>query len=456
MSGLPAGWAHAPVEAIADVQLGKMLDRSKQEGTPYRYIGNINVRWHSFDLRNLQTMKLSDADIARFSIKNGDVMVCEGGEPGRCAVWNLGSKNIAYQKALHRVRLATGMSPALFAYQIQISAMTGSLAKHFTGSTIQHLPRAAFMTVDVIVPPLPEQKRIADKLDSVLARVDACRDRLDHLPALLKRFRQSILAAATSGQLTEGWRNSTSVNLSSWRNERFGQLINEMRNGLSARPTEQPPGAKILRISAVRSGAVDFNDHRYLEVDQATRKLYGLEQDDLLITRYNGSLEFVGVCARVSTSPAEYVYPDKLIRVRVNKEDVVPAFVEIAFGSQGIRIQIESFVKSSAGQKGVSGADLKTTIIQVPPLAEQHEIVRRVDILFAFADRLEARLATARRQVEQLTPALLAKAFRGELVPQDPADEPAAELLKRLAATRAAAPPIKRGRKTAPKTKSMG
>ena len=92
----------------------------------------------------------------------------------------------------------------------------------------------------------------------------------------------------------------------------------------------------------------------------------------------------------------------------------------------------------------------------LPPLAEQHEIVRRVESLFTFADRLEARLATARKQVEQLTPALLAKAFRGELVPQDPADEPAAELLKRLAATRAAAPPIKRGRKTAPKTKSMG
>ena len=86
----------------------------------------------------------------------------------------------------------------------------------------------------------------------------------------------------------------------------------------------------------------------------------------------------------------------------------------------------------------------------VPPLPEQTEIVRRVEILFAFADRLEARLATARQQVGQLTPALLAKAFRGELVPQDPADEPAAELLKRLAAQRAAAPVGKRSRTGAP------
>ena len=99
--------------------------------------------------------------------------------------------------------------------------------------------------------------------------------------------------------------------------------------------------------------------------------------------------------------------------------------------------------------KGISGGDLKTTRIPFPPLPEQTEIVRRVEILFAFADRLEARLATARRQVGQLTPALLAKAFRGELVAQDPADEPASELLKRLAAQRDAAPKARRGRQGA-------
>ncbi|KXB30324.1 restriction endonuclease subunit S [Dechloromonas denitrificans] len=87
--------------------------------------------------------------------------------------------------------------------------------------------------------------------------------------------------------------------------------------------------------------------------------------------------------------------------------------------------------------------------VPVPSLPEQTEIIRRVEILFAFADRLEARLTTARRQVGQLTPALLAKAFRGELVPQDPADEPAAELLKRLAAQRETAPKTNRGRKIA-------
>lgn len=96
---------------------------------------------------------------------------------------------------------------------------------------------------------------------------------------------------------------------------------------------------------------------------------------------------------------------------------------------------------------GIKASRLKEVTISIPGLAEQAEIVRRVETLFAFADRLEARLAQAQAAVDRLTPSLLAKAFRGELVPQDPADEPAAELLKRMAASRAApAPKTRKGR----------
>ncbi len=104
--------------------------------------------------------------------------------------------------------------------------------------------------------------------------------------------------------------------------------------------------------------------------------------------------------------------------------------------------------KGSAGQVNISLSQCRDFVFPVPPLPEQHEIVRRVETLFAFADRLEARCTAARKQVGQLTPALLAKAFRGELVPQDPNDEPAAELLKRLAASRGDAPRARRGRRS--------
>jgi len=319
-------------------------------------------------------------------------------------------------------------------------AMTGAVG-------LRRVPRDFLISDELPVPPSAEQKRIADKLDTVLTRVDAVNTRLARVAPILKRFRQSVLAAATSGQLTEDWRvlNSTTE---PWQKARLEDLIQEMRNGLAAKPDENPEGRKILRISAVRPGVLDTTDHRYLTTDESNAKLYELRKGDLLFTRYNGSLEYVGVCAMVSEDLPAYVYPDKLIRVRAKADLALPKFIELASAAAEARSQIEGYVKSSAGQKGISGGNLKSLRIDVPSIEEQTEIVRRVETLFTFADRLEARLKSAQTATERLTPALLAKAFRGELVPQDPNDEPASELLKRLAAT-ASSPAPKRGRRKA-------
>jgi len=144
-------------------------------------------------------------------------------------------------------------------------------------------------------------------------------------------------------------------------------------------------------------------------------------------------MEFVGVCALVKDNLAGFVYPDKLIRVRARRDQVLPAYLELASNGPLARAQVESYVKSSAGQKGISGADLKSILIRVPALAEQAEIVRRVEALFKVADNIEARHTAADRQAQRLTALTLAKAFRGELVQQNPQDEPASVLLQRIA-----------------------
>jgi type I restriction enzyme S subunit len=270
--------------------------------------------------------------------------------------------------------------------------------------------------------------------------------------AILKRFRQAVLAAATSGELTREWREERRGE-ESIKPVRLGDVIREMRNGLSPKPSLTPPGVRILRIGAIRPGSIDFEDCRYLELSPKDAEQYALLDGDLIFTRYNGTLEFVGVCALVQNVPGGYVYPDKLIRVRCDNGLALPAFVELAFGSANARAQIELLIKSSAGQKGVSGGDLKGIRFGLPSIPEQEEIVRRAQQLLTLAEQLEARLTAARKLVDRLTPALLAKAFRGELVPQDPGDEPASALLERIRAARqaeaAASGPSRRGRKKA-------
>jgi type I restriction enzyme S subunit len=298
-----------------------------------------------------------------------------------------------------------------------------------------------------VLAPLPEQKRIADKLDSVLARVDACRDRLGRLPALLKRFRQSILAAATSGKLTEDWREANLAE-QGWNATKLENLCTSVFDG--------PFGSNLksddYTSSGVRVVRLENIGHLYFEASKETyisdEKYQGLakhslQPDDILFSSFVD--EEVRVC----------LYPAKLTTAAINKADCfclrpdaskcIPSYLSYRLASRATYVELKELVHGATRPR-INLKQLRQYLVEVPELQEQTEIVRRAEIIFAFADRLEARLATARRQVGQLTPALLAKAFRGELVALDPADEPAAELLKRLAAQREAAPKAKRTR----------
>lgn len=298
-----------------------------------------------------------------------------------------------------------------------------------------------------VLAPLPEQKRIADKLDSTLARVEACRDRLDRIPALLKRFRQSILAAATSGRLTEDWRQGRKY---SPKPEQFDNLIAEAITGLVRSTADQfaqesgkTPYLKMNNVS--ESWGYDDSNLVYVECSPEEKIRFQLKPGDWLFNTRN-SVELVGKSCVWNGAPI--VFNNNLLRVRF-KETINPWFVEIWFRSSRGKASLATVKSATTSVAAIYQRSLRAITLDVPDSAEQHEIVRRVEILFAYADRLEARLNRARQQAAQLTPAVLAKAFRGELVPQDPADEPAAALLQRLAASRAAAPKPRRGRKAA-------
>ncbi|WP_431286775.1 restriction endonuclease subunit S [Roseateles chitinivorans] len=439
MSTLPKGWGSTTVKNLAGTS-GLFVDGDWVESKDQDPNGDIRLlqladigdgvfldksdRWineEAFTRLRCTRLETGDVLIARMPDPLGRACLMPSLEKRCVTVVDVAALRVDPQVADNRWVMHTVNAPQLRA---EISAQA-------SGTTRKRISRGNLGGLLVPLPPESEQKRIADKIDTVLTRVDAVNTRLARVAPILKRFRQSALAAATSGRLTEDWRvlNSTSK---PWRKATLEDLIEEMRNGLAAKPDESPAGRKILRISAVRPGFLDTTDHRYLTTDESSAKLYELRKGDLLFTRYNGSLEYVGVCAMVSEDLPGYVYPDKLIRVRVKASVALPKFIELVSSAAEARLQIEGYVKSSAGQKGISGGSLRTLRMAVPPVEEQTEIVRRVETLFAFADRLEARLKTAQTSTERLTPSLLAKAFRGELVPQDPNDEPASELLRRL------------------------
>ena len=307
-------------------------------------------------------------------------------------------------------------------------------------------------TFQIPIAPAAEQKRIADKLDTVLTRVDAVNTRLARVAPLLKRFRQSVLAAATSGRLTEDWRNAQKA--ADWMPRTVGSLCLQISDGpfgsnlKSDDYTEE--GARVVRLENIGHLSFDNTKKTFVAFDKyETLKKHTLNAGDLLFS------SFVDEEVRVCEFPAGVVEPTinkaDCFCVRVDETKASRHFLMFRLACKSTYQELKELVHGATRPR-INLGQLRRFELMLPSPAEQTEIVRRVETLFAFADRLEARLAQAQTAATRLTPALLAKAFRGELVPQDPNDEPAAELLRRLQAERVTAPKASagwgRGRKT--------
>jgi type I restriction enzyme S subunit len=161
------------------------------------------------------------------------------------------------------------------------------------------------------------------------------------------------------------------------------------------------------------------DDIKYAKLEPTEFESLRLTPGDILMIRSNGSVSLLGKAALIGEKEADFAYAGYLIRLRPNKSKVVPAFLNVVFSSFGVRLQIELPARSTSGVNNINSDEVKSLYIPLPNFAEQHEIVRRVDALFALADKIEARATSAAARVEKITQAILAKAFRGELVPTE-------------------------------------
>ncbi|MDP2177344.1 restriction endonuclease subunit S [Methylicorpusculum sp.] len=308
---------------------------------------------------------------------------------------------------------------AFFRFVQAIKLPDRGYARHY-----QHLRNS-----QIPLPPLNEQKRIADKLDAVLARADICRDRLDRIPAILKRFRQSVLASAIGGYLTEDWRSKYHLN-EKWERVRLNQVGESRLGKMLDKNKNVGEETPYIRNINVRWFAIDLNDILSIRVTQDEKKKLALIPGDVLICEGGEP----GRCSIWKESNSNFVYQKALHRVRLG-DKCIPEWFCYALKHAADSEQLAAFFTGTT-IKHLTGVALTNWEFLLPSVDEQTEIVRRVESLFAYADRMEARYNNARAQVEKLTSALLAKAFRGELVPQDPKDEPASELLARIHAQR--------------------
>jgi type I restriction enzyme S subunit len=451
---------------IGTVDLGRQRSPENHQGPHMRpYLRAANVTWNGVDVSDVLSMNFDEADFERYALTSGDVLINEGSgsaaEVGKPAIWRGEIEGCCFQNTLLRVRPTACTSEYVHRYLLH-AAKSRRFVPSTQGVNIFHIGKAGLARFPIPVPPLPEQRRIVAKLDRLSARSAAARRHLARVAALAARAKQAILAAAFNGDLTADWREANALGPvvattdlidgrardleplpDGWAWTAVGALA-VVSGGLTKNPkrAEMMLRAPYLRVANVYANELRLGDVAEIgctraEIDHAT-----LVAGDLLVVEGNGSLDQIGRVALWRGGIEGCLHQNHIIRVRPGA-NMLPEFGLFWLLSPGGRIAIEAVASSSSGLHTLSISKVKGLPIPAVPLPEQREIVRRIEAAFARIDRLADESARAARLVDRLDERLLAKAFRGELVPQDAADEPAAALLARLRQTRATVP--KRG-----------
>ena len=194
------GWVVRKVAEIAQHSLGKMLDKAKNKGEPQLYLRNINVRWFTFDLSDLLQMPFLPTETDKYTAVKGDVLICEGGYPGRAAIWNE-DYPIYFQKALHRVRFHAPEHNKWFVYYLFIQDTSGDLKQHFSGTGIQHFTGEVLARFEIPLPPFAELRRAVATFDKLAEETQRLASLYERKLAALEALKRSLLHQAFTGQL---------------------------------------------------------------------------------------------------------------------------------------------------------------------------------------------------------------------------------------------------------------
>ena len=497
MIALPTGWASISLSELVLLKtgpFGSTLHQSDyvQGGIPL--VNPMHIAAGRIVASAKSCVSLDTAErLSDFRFRLRDIVLGRRGEMGRCAIvsarevgWLCGTGSLI-------VRPNHSAINADFLQRfIASDAVVQYLLSASVGSTMANLNQEHLLGLSVNLPPVAEQTRIVEKLEELFSDLDAGVAELKAAQKKLAQYRQSLRKAAVEGALTAEWRTrntplETGAQLlehilterrarweakqtlkfkeqgktppkdwqkkypepgslndkpratlpAGWTWASVDQLSpDDLTNGRSVPSAES--GAKVLRLTAVRNGRIDLSASKHGAWTEEEAKPFAVFEGDLLIVRGNGSLPLVGRAALVPKVQEQVAYPDTLIRLRVVESVVRPAWLGLMWDSKTTRTHLERRARTSAGIYKISQPDIVSVAIPVPPLEEQDEILEAFATSGQSVVEVELMIGIGLKQSTAQRQNILCAAFAGQLVPQDPKDEPASVLLTRIRAGRPA------------------
>lgn len=395
---VPKGWEWVSLSEIAHSCLGKMLDKAKNQGTLQPYLRNVNVRWGTFELEDLLQMPFVEEEDERFSVVQGDLVVCEGGEPGRCAIWE-NKESIKFQKALHRIRCFNGALNYYIKIVIEWYASSKNIELYYTGSTIKHLTGEALNTLQIPLPPIQEQHHIVSIVEQWMSLIDLFDTESSELKQSIEKAKSKILDLAIHGKLVPQDPNDEPASEllkrinpkftpcdnahyenvpSNWalaRVEDIGQLLSG-RDLTKDECNSENIGLPYL-IGASNIEGNTFSFIRWTEKPQVISQI-----GDILIS-CKGTIGAI-----VKNDIGDIHIARQFMAIRPNTDGITSDYLHICM----IAV-VEEIKKDARGViPGIARDDILTKVFAIPPINEQRRIIAAINQYHSILDNISANL----------------------------------------------------------------
>jgi len=435
---MPKSWVHVAIADICDLINGRAFKPSDwtSKGLPIIRIQNLNNDDAEFNYCDFEVDQ-------KFIVGKGQLLFAWSGTPGTsfgAHIWNKGKAVL--NQHIFKVQNNKEIIEKVFLMYLLNHKVSEYVAKAHGTAGLAHITKGKFENSEIPLPPLNEQKRIVAKIEELFTKLDAGIDSLKKVKVQIKRYRQAVLKAAFEGKLTENLRRDDEYDEDliplSWSRYFLPDVMaKKLNNGYSGKPVKYETPIRVLSLSATTSGIFNGSCYKYLDESFSPESPFWLKKDDILLQRGN-TLEYVGVPAIYKGNDNQYLFPDLMIRLTINKSMVEPNFLCFLLSWEKIRNYMRDNAVGTAGSMPkINQEVLKKLPVYLPPLPEQHQIVSEIERRFSVADEAEKLIDQSLKQAERLRQSILKRAFEGKLVPQDPNDEPASVLLERIRAEKA-------------------